>query len=56
MNFLSARGAFRVAAVVLTAACDLSTPTEVQNPIDLELDFCAGSVPIWLRLINGRSL
>jgi hypothetical protein len=43
---------FCVALSGATAACDLSTPAEPQNPIDLELDFCAGDVPVWFAYQN----
>ena len=53
MTIHSARSAARLAIVVVgLAACDLSTPTEVQNPIDLELDFCANDVPEWFAYQN----
>ena len=45
----------RLACVALAAGvagCDLSTPTEPQNPIDLALDFCDDDVPVWFGYQN----
>ena len=33
-------------------ACDLSSSTEVQNPIDIALDFCDNDIPVWFAYQN----
>jgi hypothetical protein len=52
MKIPSVRNARVFASAIMIAACDLSTPTEPQTPIDLELDFCASDVPIWFVYQN----
>jgi hypothetical protein len=52
MTIPSPRAMLRLAVLVGCAACDLSTPAEPQNPIDLVLDFCDGAVPIWFAYQN----
>lgn len=52
MKIPSCRYTICFAFAVSVAACDLATPSEPQNPIDLELDFCAGDVPVWFAFQN----
>lgn len=52
MKFPSARDLLCIAVIASSAACELSTPTEPQKPIDLELDFCASDVPVWFVYQN----
>ena len=40
------------ALLTVTSACDLSTPTEVQLPVELALDFCSNDVPVWFAYQN----
>jgi hypothetical protein len=52
MNLPNLRAALGLALIAATVSCDLSTPTEIQNPLDLELDFCSNAIPEWFAYQN----
>ncbi len=51
------RSAGAALGVLALAACDLSvTNPEVQDPVDLSLDFCSNDVPVWLAYLNQEGV
>ena len=55
MRIVYSAGLFFAAAA--TSACSLDVPTDTggNNPIPIELDFCAGDVPVWFAYQHSSS-